>query len=262
MPSKFEDDDDSLEVQVKSKKKTSVEDDEDELTPKGKKGGKEESVVVSDDDDCEFGDQKLMYRGDGLDRLRPEKGGAVRFAIVPFLKPKKAVNHFIDKKGTFRCNSNDEGEAICCKTLNSNEGSKAALHVVAVVVHYTNAHPKTGKYAKEVEDTEFEIKFVNLSKANFSDISSLVQEDERVDDFDIVMTHRENKIGYKFNRVSSEARWKKKGLTAAVKEACAKFEDGTLLTKKLGKRLTNLEWKALLAGLGSDEGDDGESDEL
>jgi hypothetical protein len=88
-----------------------------------------------------------------------------------------------------------------------------------------------------------------------------VQEDETVDGFDIVMTHRENGIGYKVSRASSEARWKKKGLAAEVKEACAKYEDGTLLTKKLGKRLTAIEWKALLSTLGGDE-DEGDNSDL
>jgi hypothetical protein len=256
MAKQFEDDDE-LEVK-KPKKGAKPEDDEDDFNPKGKKAT--EAVVVSDEDDCEFGDQKLMYRGDGLDRLRPEKGQASRFAIVPYLKPKKAVNHYVDKKGTFRCLTTEEGEGICCKALNGIEGAKAAIHFVAVVVHYTNANPKTGKYAKEVTDTDFEIKFVNLSRANFSDISSLVQEDEKVTDFDIVMTHRENGIGYKFNRVSSETRWQKKGLESAVKEACAKFEDGALLTKKLGKRLTPIEWKALIASMGSTEDDEDNGD--
>jgi hypothetical protein len=256
---KFVEDEDEIEV-PKSKKKAEVDEEEDDFSPASKEK-KATTVEVSEDDDCEFGDEKLMYRGDGLDRLRPDKGAAVRFAIVPFLKPKKAINHYIDKKGTFRCTSTEEVEGLCCKTLNSDDNSKAQLHVVAVVVHYTNANSKTGKYAKEVADTEWDLKFVNLSKTNFSDISALVQEDETVDGFDIVMTHRENGIGYKVSRASSEARWKKKGLAAEVKEACAKYEDGTLLTKKLGKRLTAIEWKALLSTLGGDE-DEGDNSDL
>ena len=256
---KFEDED---EIEVpKNKKKPAVDEDEDDFTPGSKDKKKADTVEVSEDDDCEFGDQKLMYRGDGLDRLRPDKGSAVRFAILPFIKPKKAVNHYIDKKGTYRCTSTEEGEGLCCKALNGDDNSKAQLHIVAVVVHYTNANSKSGKYAKEVADTEYEIKFVNLSRANFSDISALVQEDETVDGFDIVMTHRENGIGYKVSRASSEARWRKKGLTAEIQEACAKFEDGTLLTKKLGKRLTPIEWKALLSTLGGEE-DEGDNSDL
>jgi hypothetical protein len=257
---KFEDDDE-IEVPKDKKKAGPAVDEEDDFAPGAKDAKKTHAVEVSEDDDCEFGDEKLMYRGDGLDRLRPDKGAAVRFAIIPFLKPKKAVNHYIDKKGTFRCTSTDEGEGLCCKALNSDDNSKAQLHIVAVVVHYTNANSKTGKYAKEVVDTEWDLKFVNLSRANFSDISALVQEDETVDGFDIVMTHRENGIGYKVSRASSEARWKKKGLAAEVKEACAKFEDGTLLTKKLGKRLTPIEWKALLSTLGGEE-DEGDNSDL
>jgi len=249
MAQQFEDDED---LSPKKKTPPSLEDDDD-FSPKKKAAP---SIEVSDDDDCEFGDPKLLYRGDGLDRLRPEKGMAVRFAILPFIKPKKALNHYIDKKGTFRCTSNSEGEGLCCKTL-----GKPNLQIVAMVVHYTNANSKTGKYAKEVDTTEFELKYVNLSQSNFSDISALVQEDERVDGFDIVMTHRETGIGYKVNRVSSEARWQKKGLTEQIKAACAKYEDGALLTKKLGKKLSTIEWKQLLSSISTDaDGDDDNSD--
>jgi len=251
MAQKFEDEEEV--VVQKGKGKKPIEDDDD-FSSKDKK---KVDVVVSDDDDFEFGDEKLMYRGDGLDRLRPEKGSASRFAIVPFLKTKKAHNHYIDKKGTFRCTTSDEGEGLCCKSL-----GKPNLQFVAVVVHYTNANSKTGKYTKEVEATEYEIKYVNLSQTNFSDISALVQEDEHVTGFDIVMTHRENGIGYKFSRASSEARWKKKGLTDEIKAACAKFEDGVLLTKKLGKRLSPLEWKALISSIGSDGDEDGDNQDL
>lgn len=257
MPKNFEDDDE-IEVKKPTSKKASAKDfeDDDEISLKSKKA-EPPAVVVSAEDDCEFGDQKLMYRGDGLDRLRPEKGAAVRFAIIPYLKPKKGNNHYIDKKGTYRCASSEEGEGACCKAL-----GQPNLQIVAAVVHYTNAHGKTGKYAKEVEATEYEVKYVTLSRTNFSDISSLVQEDEKVDDFDIVMTHRENGIGYKFNRVSNEARWKKKGLATQVKETCAKYEDGVLLTKKLGKRLNPAEWKALISVIEAENGDESGSDDL
>ena len=252
MAKHFEDED---ELPKKPTKKAVMDDEEDEL--EGKKAAP--SIVVSEDDDCEFGDAKLMRRGDGLDRVRPAKGDAVRFAIYPGIKPKKAMNHYIDKKGTYRCLTTEDSEGICCKQLGTPN-----LQIVAIVVHYTNANTKTGKYASDNHETEFEIKYVNLSRTNFADISALVQEDERVDDFDIVMTHRENGIGYKMARVSKEARWKKdKALTKAVAEAAAKFEDGALLTKKLGKRLNAIEWKQFLSTLdGAAEEEDGDNSDL
>lgn len=252
MAKHFEDED---EQPTKSAKKGASLDEGDEIEGAKKSAS---AIVVSADDDCEFGDQKLMRRGDGLDRLRPAKGDAVRFAIYPSIKPKKAMNHYIDKKGTFRCITTEEGEGICCSKLGAPN-----LQIVAIVVHYTNANTKTGKYASDNHDTEFEVKYVNLSRTNFADISALTQEDEKVDDFDIVMTHRENGIGYKLARVSKEARWKKdKALSKAIQEAAAKFEDGALLTKKLGKRLNPLEWKQLISSLDASDEDEEDNNDL
>lgn len=254
MAMKFEEEEEGTPIPKGSKKGAPAIEEEDDFSHGGKKSAE---IIVSEDDDCEFGDTKLMYRGDGLDRLRPAKGSTakLRFALVLSPKPKKAFNHYIDKKGTFRCTSSDEGEGLCCKQL-----GKPNLQFAAVVVHYTNADPDTGKYTKEVTDTKFKIMYVSLSQTNFSDISALVQEDEAVDGFDIVMSKAENGIGYKFNRVSNECRYKKKGLTQEVKDACAKFEDGVLLTKKLGKRLNPIEWRALLSTVHSDGGEDDNGD--
>jgi hypothetical protein len=230
---------------------------EDEEFSGPKKGF--EGVEVSDDDDCEFGDAKLMKKSDGLDRIRPGKGEVVRFAILPGFKPKKAMNHYIDKKGTYRCLSTPDAEGSCCRTLGSSD-----LHIAALAVRYVNANRESGKYSKEVVETSVEVGFVYLSRTNFADISGLVQEDEKVDDFDIVMSHNTSGIGYKMSRVSKEARWKKdKAVQEAVLKAAAKFEDGMLLTKKLGKKINAVEWKQLLASISTgDEGDDGSNTDL
>jgi len=65
-------------------------------------------------------------------------------------------------------------------------------------------------------------------------------------------------------RVSKEARWKKdKTVTKAVIEAVAKFEDGALLTKKLGKYLNPIEWKQFLSTLDTtSEDEDGDNSDL
>ena len=254
MAKHFEDEE---ELPNKGKKANmSLEDDEDEVDSTKKATG---GIEVSEDDDCEFGDTKLMRKTDGLDRLRPAKGDAVRFAILPGFKPKKAMNHYMDKKGTFRCLSTPEVEGNCCKALGASN-----LQIAALVVHYTNANVKTGKYTKEQPDTEWEVKYVYLSRTNFADISALIQEDEKVDDFDIVMAHRTSGVGYTLSRVSKEARWKKsKEVHSGVLEAAKKFEDGILLTKKLGKKLNPVEWKQLLATVeGNEEEDLGDNSDL
>jgi hypothetical protein len=262
--------------------KAKFEDDED-LTPTSKHGGKFEDDDVpaptnsraagvpgkgnsfeEDEDnlDVQFGDEKLMRRDVILGRLRPEKGKAVRFAIVPGIPAKSAYTHFIDKKGTFRCLSKDHDapDGVCCR---SGKAQDAALTVVAVVVAYTNADSKTGKYEGKLKDadTEGELMHVALSRSNFRDISGLVQEEEKVEDFDIIMTHRENGIGYKFNRASRTARWTKDSEFAqSITTGAEKYADGKVLTSKLGRKLSVIEWKALLASLDGEAEDDGDGD--
>jgi hypothetical protein len=209
-----------------------------------------------------------MKQKDPLPRFRPDKGKALRFALLDFIKPKRAFTHYIDKKGTFRCLSTPEAEGPCCAAAIQ----AAALTIVALVVKYTNCSPVSGKYEGKykVPDIEYELGYVNLSRKNYTDINKMTEDgeddaptNETVYDFDIIMTHNEaTQIGYSLNRASRAPRWRKSPeIVAEITEAAQPFLDGKLLTSKLGRKLNPIEWKALLSTLNGEPDDDAASDD-
>ena len=228
----------------------------DELEDDGEvPAAKSHTKAAADDDDenldVEFGDQKLMAKGDGLNRIRPDKDKVVRFALLPFLTPKAAKSHFVDtkdKKGTFRCAPTKTEDEIpyCCQKLEQD----GMAHVVALALHYVNADAKTGVYEKGTP-IEWEIGYVDLSRSNFRSVSGLAPEDSSVYDIDIVMSKKTSGIGYEFVARSLKAKWKQNPeLADEVEAAAQKFvkDGGKKLIHKLGRKLTVIEWRALLAG--------------
>jgi hypothetical protein len=145
---------------------------------------------------------------------------------------------------------NEAEQAYCC-TATEEDGE---VGVIALVVCYTNADPVTGKYEKNAEGqfppVEFAIKFVRLSGFNMRQIKKLPDEDSSPFKIDIVMTHAEGRaFGYEFNRKSNVPRWTlDPTVAAAVKAAASRFLDGKALRSKLGQKMNEIEWKALLSG--------------
>ncbi len=242
-----------------------VEDDLDEPAPKTATGGshghagKGTTAADEEDLDVDFGDEKLATRPNMLNRCRPDKGKAVRFALLPFIKPKSAKNHFVElpgKKLTVRCltpnNSPDAG--YCCAKM----GEDGELHVAALVIRYLNANDKTGRYEKGAT-MEWEVQYVDLTRSNYRAVSHLIDEviednpNITVYDIDIVMQHDPDRaFGYKFSRISQKARWTQNPqLVEEVKLAAEKFvkDDGKILKGRLGKKMSLQEWKALLSGV-------------
>ena len=65
------------------------------------------------------------------------------------------------------------------------------------------------------------------------------------------MRKKENGIGYEFTLKANKARWRQNPeLAKEVETAAQKFirDGGKKLIGKLGRKLTVIEWKALLAG--------------
>jgi hypothetical protein len=160
---------------------------------------------------------------------------------------------------SYRCHSvRDKKHVItemadCCKKLNGDDDQKAQLNFAVLALRYTNADPKTGKYEKdsagEVPPIKWELGWLKLSRSGFKTISELVMEGEAAHDFDFTVANRENKIGYDYKRVSQKARYRLNAeLLAEVQAEAAKFADGVLLSKRLGKVITDIDMKALLAG--------------
>lgn len=262
---KFDEDED---FDPKSKKSRSHDEDDD--APKGKAATRK-PIENEEDLDCDFGNPELERRKDPMPRVRPDKGKAVRFALLEFVRPKNAFSHYIDKKGTYRCLSNDEGEGVCCQQL-TGEAQRADLKIVALVVKYTNCDPKTGKYEGKYKtnETDWEIGHVSLSRSNYTQINRMVEDEEdangkreTVYDFDVIMTHNEaTGIGYTLTRASRSPRWKKDAeIAEAVKAAAEPFKDGKLLTSRLGRKISVPEWKALIASLNGGDGDDDDNND-
>ena len=226
------------------------------------------AAVDNESLDTDFDDEKVLTRPGQLNRVRPDKGKASRFSFIPkeWISPQTAKSHWVDTtregkatKVRVRCLTTigAEGEqAYCCTTL----GEDGKIEVVALVVHYTNADPVTGKYEKnasgEFPPVEFEIGFVGLSGYNMRQIKKLPDEDSTPFKIDIVMTHADGRaFGYEFNRKSNVPRWTlDPEIAAKVKAACQRFLDGKTLRAKLGQKMNEIEWKALLSGkkVGSD----------
>lgn len=241
-----------------------------------------EAVIDTDDLDVDFGDQDAMSNTDGLERIQPaDKGSKVRVALLTdVVKPKMAWMHFIEnsegKKVSYRCQSKRDKKHVmlemadCCKKLNNDDNQKAQLNFAVLALKYTNADPKTGKYISADNKTgknesaettnadtktsteipiRYEIGWLKLSRSGFKTISELVEEDEQVTAFDFTVGHRENKIGYDYRKVARRARFRlNPELLAEVLKEAAKFADGQLLAKRLGKVVSALDMKAVLSG--------------
>lgn len=212
--------------------------------------------------DTDFDDEKVYARPGQLDQCRPEKGKAARFAFIPkeWIAPQTAKSHFVttgvgkeERKLRVRCLTpmgNEAEQQVCCLALDED----GKVEVVALVVRYTNADATTGKYEKDANGqfppVEFEIQFIRLSGFNMRQIKKLPDEDSTPFKIDIVMTHADGRaFGYEFNRKSNVPRWTlDPQVAAAVKSAAQRFLDGKALRAKLGQKMNEIEWKALLSG--------------
>jgi hypothetical protein len=242
-------------VAVVAPEPVAASDDEDESDPApAAKASAKSTKSSSEEFDVEFGDEKLMEDEGGLKvPLRPDTGKTVRFALLTdYVPAKRAFNHYIDKKGTFICLSPEDKSEVCC----TGEGQKESQpQIVALVLHYTNADPKTGQYKKDkdgvVPPTEWEIRFSRLSRSAFKRISKMTEEDGKPTDIDITMCHKsDGGIGYEYNRTNL-ARWKKNpALVKEVEAALQPFikDGGKKLISRLGRKISKTEWRILLAG--------------
>jgi hypothetical protein len=238
--------------------KAAVSADEDEPTPSAHDDADEGL-------DTDFDDEKIYDRPGQLDIIRPDKGReACRFALLPkeWIAPQSAKNHYTEitgsdgklKKVCGRCLTpmgNDVEQKYCCQAL----GKDGSVQVVALAVHYLNADPTDGSYKKDangnVPPIKWKIGFVRLSPFNMKQIKKLPDEDKTPFDIDMVMVNADRAFGYEFYRKSTSPRWKQDAETIAqVKAAASRFinDGGKILRSKLGQKMNETEWKALLSG--------------
>jgi hypothetical protein len=239
------------------RKRRPIEEEEDEPVHKKKARVEDEEEDTKKEDDLpqgidvDFGDERIAYKKARLPRLSLKDAKVARFALIPGFKVKAANTHFIDGSGTYACLANEENpNPICCQKLNEDQKSRQNLRALALVVHYTNAK-KDGTLKKDPDgsvDIEWEIKYLRMSRKNYNDIFGLKTEDESVYDFDITMSENtETGIGFKFNKISNRAWWQQDPeLRAEILEAAEAFRDGKDLSRGLGRKIDELEYKALL----------------
>lgn len=221
------------------------------------------TVTNASAEDVDLNDDSILSALEGLEQLKPAKGQAVRFALLTkFVKMKMNFIHFIqvgDKKHAVKCHSVRKGaqvieEAICCQKLKHDENQAAQPSFAALALRYKNADPETGKYAKdasgEVPAVRFEIGWVKLSGYGFKNVKKLAFEGENIDDFDMVMTVAANGKGLEYARATrGEPRYMSDAaLVAEVKKATEQYVDGVALSKRLGKVVSLIDLKAMLAG--------------
>jgi hypothetical protein len=237
-----------------------VQDDIDESAPPKTAKPEEDN---SDIHVTDFDDEKVINRPGQLNRVRPDKGRAVRIAFIKLVRMVSAKSHFVEigtgkdtKQGTYRCLSpiGNDDPVYCCQKLQKD----STIHIAALVLVYKNADPTTGKYAKgadgHVPPIQWELGYVDLSGFNMKQIRKLPDEDQTPYDIDIIMTHADRAFGYEFNRASNKARWlANPELVKEVEAAAERFKDGKTLISRLGKRLSPIEWKALLSGVSGGE---------
>ncbi len=247
--------------QPKQQPRQPVQDDFDESEPPKVAKPEEDN---SDIHVTDFDDEKVINRPGQLNRIRPDKGRAVRIAFIKSVKMVSAKSHFVEigtgkdmKQGTYRCLSpiGNDDQAYCCQKLQKD----SVIHIASLVIFYKNADPTTGKYVKgadgHVPPIQWELGYVDLSGFNLKQIKKLPDEDQTPYDIDIIMTHAESRaFGYEFNRASNKARWlQNPELVKEVEAAAERFRDGKTLISRLGKRLSPIEWKALLSGVSGGE---------
>jgi len=209
-------------------------------------------AYTEDDEVCDFGDPEASRVGDGYDRIRPDKSQpdlVVRFALMPHLKPRKALVHWVEGalgKSQRRCASKPrELPAYCCQVL-----GESRYHVVVPAIQYLNCST-TGAYAKDYTGpVEFKLGFVDLSPSTFSAVGGLVEDDGTNNIYQVDVTMKRN--GQKFDFAMRKCVWRNRPEVAqAVESAMQRFVatgGEQKLHKKLGRETTLKEWRELLAG--------------
>ena len=230
--------------------------------------------------EVDFGNQDLMTKGDGFDKISPpesNKSNAVRINMLyDVLKPQARWVHFITGKGPFICNSERDPKGLvtklapCCRKLQNDDKQKAQLNVLILAFWYKNVDQKTGKFVTKKDregnlyqdPLEWEIGYIKLTRSGYRRVSNMIQEDKKPHDLDVLITWKDNGIGFDYNVISSTCRFRQnEELLAEVLEAAAKFKDGSALRKKLGKQATDLEW-AMILGSASTKASDAVVDDV
>jgi len=229
-------------------------------------------LLTTEDLDVDFGDADAVSMSDGLDKIVPaDKKSYARFApLMDIVKTKMAWMHYLkigDKTVAIRCLSKRDSKhvligapGLCCKTFANDDEQKAQVAFALLALRYLNADPTDGKYKKDAQGNfpaiRWELGWVKLSRTGFKLIGNMVEEDETGGPvFDIAMSTKTAGFGYDYSRLSRVALFRKNPeLLEEVLAAAEKYKDGVLLSKRLGKVITEIDLRALLASKASAAG--------
>lgn len=173
----------------------------------------------------DWGTATPIVVGDGLERIRPKAGEIVRFAIVPGSSPQMAKVHFLSLGGksarTYVCAGRG------CPACTAGDTPKTSI--VALVAHYTNADPASGKLGNDIRPV-YKVGHLSLSPTAFNQILQAPVEGSRPGDVDYAMSF--DGCRYGFRVIASTARHIHRAETAQIVALAKPFEGR--LANKLG----------------------------
>lgn len=176
--------------------------------------------------------------------LPKEPNVTTRFALVPGIKARVANVHFLSTIG--------KGMTVVCPGAGCPECAKGGDHnsrrkIAALALRYETNND--GKFPAGTTVPSISIGYVNLSPSAFSEMSICPSEDEgeTIYGIDFKAVKKNNGIGWTFGRAGKPL-YIKTNLEAAVTELTGHYADGKMLKSRLGKSVTVLELKGLLAG--------------
>jgi hypothetical protein len=168
---------------------------------------------------------KPIAIGDGLDRIKPDTGKVVRFALIPGVAPEMALTHFVALQGksarSYLCSG--AGCPICAS------GDSPRKAIVALAVQYLNADPTTAKLPEGVAP-EYKIGYLSLTATTFNLVLQAAPEGSRATDIDFAQTFDGRRYNYRL--LAPTARYVKLGDKDKVAALAAPF--APKLRNKLG----------------------------
>jgi hypothetical protein len=206
-------------------------------------------ATVPDADDVDFDDAEYLKDTDFIGVIKIVRGEFARFAWAPGFKLKHGKVHYFTGVGSVRCASTEEKKAPCC--------AKGAPKdkFIGLAFSYSNIDKKSGKFASPETKPEIEVKAVRLSRANYKDIVSGLEEDQKPVDVDFKFFHDPSRsFGYRFAKIANTPRWHMvREQALALLEPYKTPEGQAKLASRLGKTLTAAELAGLAAGGDIDE---------
>jgi len=168
-------------------------------------------------------------------QIAPKLGQILRVSLLTHLVQPKASAYHWYRQQFVRCNSPKDapGSSMCCQKV-----GKPSWTCVVMALQYVNAD-QDGKLSGSVVP-KFRVGYISLARTAYKQVSELMSEAPGCD-----ILYSKDTDGYHFVGASRSPSWQ--SVSLQVEEAATRFRDGQKLVSKLGKKLTDMEWKNLIA---------------